>query len=161
MFHIHPKVLSSGNMCGTASAPVTALSFREEMSQPWGETVRNECSGIIWSLPLRYSGLPVRRRLIRMMLTLQKCGAAGGDPNFRRRFYTPAADYARAVIDKAMLCGELRCRPSGEMAQYYLSQTDELLILMASVQHSKALLRKEVRLRTADFLNKYMAGTAA
>lgn len=161
MFHIYPKVLSSVKKCGTVLAPVSARSFREEMSQPWGETVRNECSDIMWSLPLRYSGLSVRRRLIRMMLTLQKCGAARGDPNFRRGISMPAADYARAVIDKAMLCGELRCRPSGEMALYYLSQTDELLILMAGVRQSKALLRKEVRCRTSDFLNRYMAGTAS
>ncbi|WP_336750043.1 hypothetical protein [Pantoea vagans] len=91
-----------------------------------------------------------------MMLTLQKCGEAGD--NREQEASTPAADYARSVIDTAMLRGELRCRPSGEMAHVWLMQTRELLSLMAGAQQDKALLRREVRRRTADFLSRYGPG---
>jgi hypothetical protein len=92
-----------------------------------------------------------------MMLTLQQCGEAGSQR--RREAFTPAADYVRSVIDTAMLRGELRCRPSGEMAHAYLMLTWELRSVMPGVQLDKALLRKEVRRRTADFLSRY--GTEA
>ncbi|MEN4545423.1 MULTISPECIES: hypothetical protein [Pantoea] len=97
-----------------------------------------------------------------MMLTLQKYGEARISPDSPGRdAFTPAADYARSVIDTAMLRGELRCRPSGEMAHAYLKQTEELRSLMAGLQQDKPLLRKEVRRRTTDFLLLYAAGAGA
>ena len=97
-----------------------------------------------------------------MMLALQKCGEPGRDDSFSGHVsFIPAADYAWGIIDTAMLRGELRCRPSGEMAHYYLLLTRELLSLMASVQRNKTSLRKEVRRRTADFLDRYAADATA
>ncbi|WP_337013411.1 hypothetical protein [Pantoea sp. AS142] len=129
------------------------------------ETLQEESAGhagFIRGLPLRYSALPVRRRLIRMMLTLQKYGEASGSLDIRGQdAFTPAADYARSIIDTAMLRGELRCRPSGEMAHAYLRQMEELRSQMAGLQQDKALFRKEVRRRTANFLQRYAAGAGA
>lgn len=158
MLNIYPEFSSSGIAYAARSQQAITPARREGLPDLMREG-SVEHAGFIWSLPLRYSGLPVRRRLIRMMLSLQKCGGAGGRLEYRGRdAFTAAADYARSVIDTAMLRGELRCRPSGEMARAYLAQTEELLILMVSVQQDKALLRKEVRRRTADFLRQYAAG---
>ncbi|RSB25678.1 hypothetical protein EGK68_23820 [Enterobacter cloacae] len=129
------------------------------------EPVREVCAEracFIPSLPLRYSGLPVRRRLIRTMLTLQKYGEARSiSDGPGQDAVTPAADYARSVIDTAMLRGELRCRPSDEMAHAYLKLAEELQSKMAGLQRDKALLRTEVRRITADFLRRYAAGAGA
>lgn len=162
MLYIYPEFSSSGATHRARSQQVIVPALKEDVPEPRREESDGR-AGFIWTLPLRYSGLPVRRRLIRMMLTLQKCGETRGPPHCRGRdtFFTPAADYARSVIDTAMLRGELRCRPSGEMARAYLTQTEELLNLMAGVQQVKVLLRKEVRRRTADFLLQYAARVEA
>ncbi|WP_336750094.1 hypothetical protein [Pantoea vagans] len=97
-----------------------------------------------------------------MMLMLQKYSEAksiADSPGLNA--VTPAADYARSVIDTAMLRGELRCRPSGEMTHAYLKLAEELRNKMAGLQQDKALLRTEVRRRTADFLRRYAAGAGA
>lgn len=158
MLYLNPEVSSSGITCRLRSRLTIAPVLREGRPEAMRE-VGAERYCIILSLPLRYSGLPVRRRLIRMMLTLQKYGEARISPDSPGRdAFTPAADYARSVIDTAMLRGELRCRPSGEMAHAYLKQTEELRSLMAGLQQDKPLLRKEVRRRTTDFLLLYAAG---
>lgn len=158
MLYINPKVSSSDIICWLHPRQVIAPLPREDIPEYARErSAERVC--FIWGLPLRYSGLPVRRRLIRMMLTLQKYGEARSIPDSpERNAFTPAADYARSVIDTAMLRGELRCRPSGEMAHAYLKLTDELRSLMAGLQQDKALLRKEVRGRISDFLRRYAAG---
>ncbi|WP_233598516.1 hypothetical protein [Erwinia sp. 198] len=156
---MNPEVSSSGIAGWLRSRlAITPVLRGEGMPEPMRE-VSAERACFILSLPLRYSGLPVRRRLIRMMLTLQKYdqGSSSLDGPGRDAF-TPAADYARSVIDTAMLRGELRCRPSAEMAHDYLKLTEELRSLMAGLQQNKALLRKEVRRRTTDFLRRYAAG---
>lgn len=161
MLYLNPEVSSSGITCRLRSRLTIAPVLREGMPEAMRE-VGAERNCIIMSLPLRYSGLPVRRRLIRMMLTLQKYGEARNSPDSPGRdAFTPAADYARSVIDTAMLRGELRCRPSGEMAHAYLKLTEELRSLMAGLKQDKALLRKEVRRRTTDFLRLYAAGAGA
>ncbi|MEN4569294.1 hypothetical protein [Pantoea agglomerans] len=161
MLYFNPKVSSSGITHWPRSRQIIKPVLREGMPEPmWGGST--ECAYFIRGLPLRYSGLPVRRRLIRMMLTLQKDGEAKSildSPG--RDAFTPAADYARSVIDTAMLRGELRCRPPGEMARAYLTQTEELLTLIAGIPQGKALLRKEVRRRITDFLRLYAAGAGA
>lgn len=160
MLYINPE-FSSGITCWTRSRQVTTRALREEMP----ETIREgstERAGFIWCMPLRYSSLPLRRRLIRMMLTLQKYAEASGSlDSLGRDAFTPAADYARSVIDTAMLRGELRCRPSGAMTCAFLMQTEELRSIIAGAQQDKAFLRKEVRRRTADFLWQYAAGSEA
>lgn len=161
MLYLNPEVSSSGITCWLRSRLAIAAVLREGMPEAMRE-VGAERDCITLSLPLRYSGLPVRRRLIRMMLTLQKYGEARNSPDSPGRdAFTPAADYARSVIDTAMLRGELRCRPSGEMAHAYLKLTEELRSLMAGLKQDKALLRKEVRRRTTDFLRLYAAGAGA
>lgn len=118
--------------------------------------VSAEPPDFIWCIPLRYSVLPVRRRLVRMMLTMKKYSEAGGSLEcVGRNTFTPAADYARSVIDSAILHGELRCQPSDAMTRAFLNQTGELRSIMAGVQQDTVLLRKEVRRRTDDFLWQY------
>ncbi|GBP04993.1 hypothetical protein EVAR_73939_1 [Eumeta japonica] len=161
MLYLNPEVSSSGITCWLRCRLAIAPLLRESMPEAMRE-VGAERDCITLSLPLRYSGLPVRRRLIRMMLTLQKYGEARNSPDSPGRdAFTPAADYARSVIDTAMLRGELRCRPSGEMAHAYLKLTEELRCLMAGLKQDKVLLRKEVRRRTTDFLRLYAAGAGA
>lgn len=161
MLYFKPEVSLSGITCLPRSRLAIMPVVREDMPERMRE-VSAERACFILSLPLRYSGLPVRRRLIRMMLTLQKYGEARSSfDSPGRDAFTPAADYARSVIDTAMLRGELRCRPSGEMAHAWLKLTEELRSLMAGLQQDKALLRKEVRRRTADFLRRYAAGAGA
>ena len=161
MLYLKPEVSSSGITC----LPSSMLEIMPVVREDWPERIREvsaEHACFILSLPLRYSGLPVRRRLIRMMLTLQKYGEARSSLDGPGRdAFTPAADYARSVIDTAMLRGELRCRPSGEMAHAWLKLTEELQSLMTGFQQDKALLRKEVRRSTADFLRRYAAGAGA
>ncbi|MBN7124476.1 hypothetical protein BSU01_22575 [Erwinia billingiae] len=160
MLYNYPEYPYLGFMRGIRYQQVITLSCGNDVPEAARRKGRVEFNDFAWSLPIRYSGLPVRRRLIRMMLTLQKYGKAGENLNgFGRDAFTPTADYARSVIDAAMLRGELCCRPSNEMAYTYLTQTEELLKLMAGVPQDKALLRKEVRRRTADFLQRYAAGT--
>ncbi len=154
MLYMYPEFSASGLPTGARSQPVITRALREDAPAP-AHRERVEHAVFNWGLPLRYSCLPVRRRLTRMMLTLQRCGE-GGDKREREAF-TPAADYARSVIDTAMLRGELRCRPSGEMAHAWLMLTRELLSLTAGAQQDKALLRREVHRRTADFLSRYGA----
>ncbi|WP_247653219.1 hypothetical protein [Pantoea sp. Cy-640] len=161
MLYLKPEVSSSGTTCLPSSMLAITPVLTVGMAEPIRE-VSTERVCFTLSLPLRYSGLPVRRRLIRMMLMLQKYGEAGislAGPGSDA--FTPAADYARSVIDTAMLRGELRCRPSGEMAHVYMKLTEELWSLMAGLQQDKPLLRKEVRRRTADFLRRYAAGAGA
>lgn len=161
MLYLYPKFSSSVITCGASPEQVPLSALSKSVPEPMREE-RVEAAIFIWGLPLRYSALPVRRRLIRMMLTLQKCGAVSGSLNCPGQdAFTPAADYARSVIDTAMLRGELRCRPSGEMVRACLMETEELLGLMTGVKPNKALLRKEVKRRTADFLRQYAAGTEA
>ncbi|MEN4739167.1 hypothetical protein ABEH94_23095 [Pantoea agglomerans] len=161
MHYFNPDVSSSDITYRPRSRLVITPELREGMAESTQE-VSTEHACFILGLPLRYSGLPVRRRLIRMMLTLQKYGEARSIPDSPGQdAVTPAADYARSVIDTAMLRGELRCRPAGEMARVYLKLTEELRSLMAGLQQDKALLRKEVRRRTADFLRRYAAGAGA
>ncbi|MCX2202760.1 hypothetical protein [Pantoea agglomerans] len=162
MLYFNPEVSSSDITYWPRSRlAITPILRREGMPEPMRE-VSAERTCFILSLPLRYSGLPVRRRLIRMMLTLQKYGEAMSSPDSPGRdAFTPAADYARSVIDTAMLRGELRCRPSGEMAHAYLELTEELRSQMAGAQLDKVLLRIEVRRRTADFLRRYAADAGA
>lgn len=160
MLHFNPEVSSSGITYRPRSRLVITRVLME--SPDFTQLVSTEHACFIPGLPLRYSGLPVRRRLIRMMLTLQKYGEARSIPDSPGQdAVTPAADYARSVIDTAMLRGELRCRPAGEMARVCLKLTEELRSLMAGLQPDKALLRKEVRRRTADFLRRYAAGAGA
>lgn len=156
MFSIYPGLPATGFTHETSTQQVIYLAQRED-APAFLNQGKTEGAVFTWSLPLRYSGFPVRRRLIRMMLTLHKCGEAGS--HRRWEAFTPAADYARSVIDTAMLRGELRCRPSGEMAHAYLMLTWELRSVVAGAQQDKALLRKEVRRRTADFLSRF--GTEA
>lgn len=156
MFSIYPGFPATGFTNETCPQQVISRAQRED-APAFVNQGKTESAVFTWSLPLRYSGFPVRRRLIRMMLTLQKCGEAGSQRRWEA--FTPAADYVRSVIDTAMLRGELRCRPSGEMAHAYLMLTWELRSVMAGVQQDKVLLRKEVRRRTADFLSRY--GTEA
>lgn len=158
MLYIPPDFLSSAITYGTCSKKVAPTAHSEGVPvQMQNENVERMAYNL--SLPLRYSGLPVRRRLIRMMLTLQKYAEVESCLYCREwNAFTPAADYARSVIDTAMLRGELRCRPSGEMAHDYMTQTEELLSFMAGVQQNKALLRREIRRRTAGFLSRYAAG---
>lgn len=156
MFSIYPGFPATGFTNETCPQQVIYRAQRED-APAFANQGKTEGAVFTWSLPLRYSGFTVRRRLIRMMLTLQQCGEAGD--NREREAFTPAADYARSVIDTAMLRGELRCRPSGEMAHAWLMLTWELRSVMAGVQQDKALLRKEVRRRTADFMSRY--GTEA
>lgn len=161
MLYFNPEVSSSGIKCWPRSRLAITPVLMEGMPEPMREESAERACFIL-SLPLRYSILPVRRRLIRMMLTLQKYGEARCSPDSPGRdAFTPAADYARSVIDTAMLRGELRCRPSGEMAHAYLKLTEELRSLMAGLQQDKALLRKEVRRRITDFLQLYAAGAGA
>ncbi len=161
MLYIYPDLSSSDITYVSRARQVNRPARSEEWPAP--EFKENgESGGFVWSLPLRYSGLSVRRRLIRMMLALQKCGDAMGRDDSRNRYsFTPAADYARSVIDTAMLRGELRCRPSGEMARDYLAQAEALMKVMNGTHQHKSLLRKEVRRRTADFLRRYAAGAEA
>ncbi|KOA71277.1 hypothetical protein ACSST1_22445 [Pantoea agglomerans] len=161
MLYFGPEVSSSGITHWPRSRLAITPVLREGIPEPVRE-VCAERACFIPSLPLRYSGLPVRRRLIRTMLTLQKYGEARSIPDGPGQdAVTPAADYARSVIDTAMLRGELRCRPSGEMADAYLKLAEELRSKMAGLQQDKALLRTEVRRRTADFLRRYAAGSGA
>jgi len=153
MLFFNPEVSSSGIPCLLRFRLVITPVLR--MPEPIRERSAERACFIL-SLPLRYSCLPVRRRLIRLMLTLQKYGepinslaSPGGDA------FSQAADYARNVIDTAMLRGELRCRPSGEMTNAFLRQTEELRSQMTGLQQNKVLLRKEVRRRTTDFLRWY------
>jgi len=159
MLYLKPEVSSSGIAC----LPGSMMTIMPGVREDWPERTREvsaEHACFILSLPLRYSGLPVRRRLIRMMLTLQMYGEARSSLDGPGHdAFTPAADYARSVIDTAMLRGELRCRPSGEMAHAWLKLTEELRCLMTGLQQDKALLRKEVRRSTADFLRRYAACT--
>jgi hypothetical protein len=161
MSYICPEFVSADILHKALPQHVTTVSFRDDMPEP-AKLWSVESSGFMWCLPLRYSRLPVRRRLVRMMLTLQKYGEACTTHHGRGSdALTPAADYARSLIDTAMLRGELRCRPSGEMARYYLLQTDALLSFMAGVRQNKVQLRKEVRRLTAEFLSCYAAGAAS
>ena len=161
MLYLKPEISSSGIAC----LPSCMMTIMPGVREGWPERTREvsaEHACFILSLPLRYSGLPVRRRLIRMMLTLQKYGEARRSPDsLGQDAFTPAADYARSVIDTAMLRGELRCRPSGEMAHAWLKLTEELRCLTTGPQQDKALLRKEVRRSTAEFLRRYAAGAGA
>jgi len=161
MLYFNPEVSSSG----ITYRPSSMLESMPVVREDWPERMREVSADracFILSLPLRYSGLPVRRRLIRMMLTLQKYGEAGSSlASPGRDAFPPAADYTRSVIDTAMLRGELRCRPTGEMTHVYMTLTEELRSLMAGLQHDKVRLRKEVRHRTADFLRRYAAGAGA
>ncbi len=160
MHYFNPDVSSSGITYRPRSRLVITRVLSE--SPEFTQLVSTEHACFIPGLPLRYSGLPVRRRLIRMMLMLQKYSEAksiADSPGLNA--VTPAADYARSVIDTAMLRGELRCRPSGEMTHAYLKLAEELRNKMAGLQQDKALLRTEVRRRTADFLRRYAAGAGA
>lgn len=157
MLYFNPEVSSSV----ITYRPRTRLAITAVPGWEGMREVSAERACFILSLPLRYSILPVRRRLIRMMLTLQKYGETGsGLDNQARDSFTPSSDYVRSVIDNAMLRGELRCRPSGEMAHAYLKLTEKLQNRMAGLQHDKALLRKEVRHKTTDFLLRYAADAA-
>lgn len=161
MLYINPEKSPSNLYRWPHSRLVSTAALSQEMPELIREW-SSECAGFVGGLPLRYSGLPLRRRLTRMMLTFQKCCEAHVSLDSRERVVLPpAADYAQSVIDTAMLRGELRCRPSGVMTRTFLSQTEELMSIMAGVQGNKLLLRKEVRRRTTDFLLQFAVGSEA
>lgn len=158
MFQRYSELTLTGIAYWSDSEQSSSSSVSAQSSEQWPEEERGQLTDFIASLPLRYSALSVRRKLIRMMLTLHKYGEAGGDlSSCKRKSFTPAADYARATIDPAMLRGELRCGSSEEMSRYFLSLTMELLTLMTSVKQNKTSLRKEIRCKTADFLGRFAA----
>lgn len=72
MLYFNPEVSSSGITYRPRSRLVITRVLRE--SPDFTQLVSTEHACFIPGLPLRYSGLPVRRRLIRMMLMLQKYG---------------------------------------------------------------------------------------
>lgn len=161
MRYINPEFSSSGITYSIRARQVTTPALRETMRETAGE-VSIEHADFIGCLPLRYSGLSLRRRLIRLMLALHKYGETSGGPESRGRdAFSPAEDYARSVIDRAMVRGELRCQPSGAMTCAFLTHTEELRSIMAGVQQDMAQLRKEVRRKTDDFLWRFAAGTKA
>ncbi|WP_275257371.1 hypothetical protein [Citrobacter koseri] len=135
MLYINPEFFLSGRTYNIRALQVPTAALREKMPEIIWE-VSTERADFIGCLPLRYSGLSLRRRLIRLMLTLQKYGEASGGPESRGRgAFSPAEDYARSVI--------------------------ELRSIMAGVQQDMAQLRKEVRRKTDDFLWRFAAGTKA
>lgn len=161
MLYINSEFFLSGRTYSIRALQVTTPALREKLPETLWE-VSTERADFIGCLPLRYSGLPLRRRLIRLMLTLQKYGEASGGSESRGRYaFSPAEDYARSVIDRAMVRGELRCQPSGAMTCAFLTQTEDLRSIMAGVQQDMAQLRKEVRRRTDDFLWRFAAVTKA
>ncbi len=109
-------------------------------------------------LPIRYSRLPVRRKLIRLMLILQReTESQSLQPSNHDGSLSGRMDYTQGVMDTAMLRGELRCRPATEMTRYYLSLAAELGVLVGSAGIKTGTLRREVRCRITAFLEKYAA----
>lgn len=158
MFQRYSELTLTGVAYRSDSEQSSSSSVSAEPSEQWPERDRVQHVDFISALPLRYSALSVRRKLIRMMLTLHKYGEAGGNlSSCKLNSFTPAADYARATIDPAMLRGELRCGSSEEMSHYFLSLSMELLTLMTSIRQNKTSLRKEIRCKTADFLDRFAA----
>ncbi|EGT5671089.1 hypothetical protein [Cronobacter dublinensis] len=108
MLYFYPDVSSSGIMYWPRSRRVITPVLREGMPELIRE-VSAERICFILNLQLRYSGLPVRRRLIRMMLTLQKYGEARSCPE--QNAFTPAADlkvlFIRAVLALVLIAGDL------------------------------------------------------
>jgi hypothetical protein len=159
MLYINPEFASSGITYSIRARQVTTPALREKMS----ETIRAvsiERADFIGCLPLGYSGLTLRRRLVSGMLTLQKYDeASAGLDSHGEHAFSPAADYARSVIDMAMLRRELRCWPSSVMTCPFLTQTEELRSIITGVQQDMAQLRKEVRRKTDDFLWQFAAGS--
>lgn len=116
-------------------------------------------AGYCCELPVRYFGLPVRRKLIRMMLMLQLRAERGvGQHSVSSPSFSHALDYMRWVMDSAVLRGELRYRPAEELLHFYLSQAEEIRNLMASASPTNYRLRCEVRHRTVAFIEKYASG---
>lgn len=116
-------------------------------------------AGFHCELPFRYVGLPVRRKLTRMMLMMKKSESRALQHSGNTSSYMHAVDYVRGVMDAAMLRGELRYRPTEEVVRFYLSQLDELSILLAGSCWTNYALRCEVRRRTEVFIEKYAAGS--
>ena len=161
MRYINPEFWSSGITYSIHARQVPLAVLSEEMPETIRE-VSTERADFIGCLPLRYSGLSLRRRLIRLMLTLQKyCDASGDFDSRGRDVISPAEDYVQSVIDMAMLRGELRCRPSRVMTCAFLTQAKELRSIMAGVHQDMAQRRKEIRRRTDDFLWLFAAGSKA
>lgn len=112
-------------------------------------------TGFSCTLPFRFSGLDIKRKLIRMMLQLEKAQfQLEQRPGVGTSLYF-ITDYTHSLMNTAISRGELRYSSPDEMVSYYLSLTGELKQLFATAPHPKVCLRNEVRQRVEIFLEKY------
>ncbi|MDO6406557.1 hypothetical protein [Pantoea phytobeneficialis] len=138
---------------------ICSASTKQHVNAPEHLSTSQEIaeSGFHCELPFRYIGLPVRRKLTRMMLMMKKSESRALQHSGNPSSYRHAVDYVRGVMDAAMLRGELRYRPTEEVVRFYLSQLNELSILLAGSCWTNFELRCEVRRRTEVFIEKYAA----
>jgi len=115
--------------------------------------------GWCYTLPFRFSGQPVKRKLTRMMLQLEKARFSQEQYSNAGTSPSPVADYLHSLMDTAVSQGELLYRSSDEMVRHYLSLTGELNALFAASPRPELCLRHEVRRSIEQFLKKYAAGT--
>ena len=143
------------------AAPFTGLSpFEPQEFTTGGLETQHCCSpsttkGFCVALPLRFSDLPVRRKLIRMMLLLEKARfQLTGQPGERGAFFY-VADYLRSLMDTAIARDELRYRPAEEMVGYFFSLVGGVGDTTNTGPRPNIRVRSEVRRRVAIFLQKY------
>ncbi|CAX53477.1 Uncharacterized protein EbC_pEb17200240 (plasmid) [Erwinia billingiae Eb661] len=109
-------------------------------------------------LPFRFAGLPIKRKLIRMMLLLEREQLQSEKHSTAGTSFSLVKDYIYSLMNTAVSRGELRYRPPEEMVGCYLSLTEELSAACTTSRSRYVCLRREVRRRIEIFLEKYAAG---
>lgn len=109
-------------------------------------------------LPLRFSGLPIKRKLTRMMLLLEQAQFHPEQHSDAETSLPLVTDYVRSLMNTAVSRGELRFRSPDEMVRYYLSLAGELKGHFTTRPHTRVCLRSQVRRRIRIFIEKYAAG---
>lgn len=101
-------------------------------------------------LPLRFSGLPIKRKLTRMTLLPAQVQFCSEQHSEAESPHPSVTDYIRSLMDIAISRGELRFRAADEMVRYYLSLTSELNGHFTTNGQPDVCLRSQMRRRISQ-----------